>query len=170
VTLISTGFIKDMSNMPTLSPSQRDILTANGESLKVAGKTIIEIQSDADPRFGFAFVLSGRNEPRVPSPHSHNMSHLLWDKTGQRVQAFHKHDIVDSLIDGDMRLRIKQARPINLNDAIRHAVELEAFNKAELNRNEGGGYLRSAAEQETFWFCLRPFGQKLTTCPFTPQP
>jgi hypothetical protein len=24
VTLISTGFIKDMSNMPTLSPSQRD--------------------------------------------------------------------------------------------------------------------------------------------------
>jgi hypothetical protein len=22
------------------------------------------------------------------------MSHLLWDKTGQRVQAFHKHDIV----------------------------------------------------------------------------
>ena len=32
--------------MPTLSPSQRDILTANGESLKVAGKTNIEIQSD----------------------------------------------------------------------------------------------------------------------------
>jgi hypothetical protein len=24
-----------------------------------------------------------------------------------------------------MRLRIKQARPINLNDAVRHAVELE---------------------------------------------
>jgi hypothetical protein len=47
-----------------------------------------------------------------------------------------------------MRLRIKQARPINLNDAIRHAVELEAFNKAELKRNEGGGYLRSATEQE----------------------
>jgi hypothetical protein len=31
-------------------------------------------------------------------------------------------------------------------DAIRHAVELEAFNKAELKRNEGGWYLRSAAE------------------------
>jgi hypothetical protein len=39
-----------------------------------------------------------------------------------------------------MRLRIKQARPINLNDAIRHAVELEAFNKAELKRNEGGAW------------------------------
>ena len=60
-----------------------------------------------------------------------------------------KEQCIDSLIDGDMQLRIKQARPINLNDAIRHAVELEAFNKAELNRNEGGGYLRSAAEQET---------------------
>jgi hypothetical protein len=45
-----------------------------------------------------------------------------------------------------MRLRIKQARPINLNDTIRHAVELEAFNKAELKRNEGGGYLRSTGQ------------------------
>jgi predicted aspartyl protease len=46
VTLISTGFFKDMNNKPTLSPSQRDILTANRESLKVAGKIIIDIQSD----------------------------------------------------------------------------------------------------------------------------
>ena len=53
------------------------------------------------------------------------------------------------MIDGDMRLRIKRARPINLKDAIRHAIELEAFNKAELKRNGGGGYLKSAAEQET---------------------
>ncbi|KAH3805872.1 hypothetical protein DPMN_134182 [Dreissena polymorpha] len=30
-----------------------------------------------------------------------------------------------------MRLRIKQARPASLNDAIIHAVELEAFNRAE---------------------------------------
>jgi hypothetical protein len=29
-----------------------------------------------------------------------------------------KEQFIDSLIDGDMRLRIKQARPINLNDAI----------------------------------------------------
>jgi hypothetical protein len=60
------------------------------------------------------------------------MSQLLWDKTGQRVQAapndvretLAKEQFIDSLIDGDMRLRIKQARPINFNDAIRHAVEL----------------------------------------------
>jgi hypothetical protein len=44
-----------------------------------------------------------------------------------------KEQFIDSLIDGDMRLRIKQARPINLNDAIRHAVELEAFNKANFD-------------------------------------
>jgi predicted aspartyl protease len=32
VTLISTSFFKDMNNMPTLSPSQRDILTAISKS------------------------------------------------------------------------------------------------------------------------------------------
>ncbi|CAC5414320.1 unnamed protein product [Mytilus coruscus] len=42
-----------------------------------------------------------------------------------------------------MRLRIKQARPVDLNDAVRHAVELEAFNKAEITREEGKGYLRA---------------------------
>ena len=30
-----------------------------------------------------------------------------------------------------MRLRIKQAHPTSLNDAVRHAVELEAINRAE---------------------------------------
>ncbi|VDI75288.1 Hypothetical predicted protein [Mytilus galloprovincialis] len=45
-----------------------------------------------------------------------------------------------------MRLRIKQARPTDLNDAIRHAVELEAFNKAESKRIEGQGFLRTASE------------------------
>ncbi|KAH3786243.1 hypothetical protein DPMN_164349 [Dreissena polymorpha] len=30
-----------------------------------------------------------------------------------------------------MRLRIKQARPVSRNDAIRHAVELEALYRAE---------------------------------------
>jgi hypothetical protein len=44
-----------------------------------------------------------------------------------------KEQFIDSLIDGDMRLRIKQARPINLNDAIRHAVELEAFNSGSVS-------------------------------------
>ena len=34
-----------------------------------------------------------------------------------------------------MRLRIKQAHPTSLNDAVRHAVELEAINRAEKNQN-----------------------------------
>ncbi|VDI67236.1 Hypothetical predicted protein [Mytilus galloprovincialis] len=57
-----------------------------------------------------------------------------------------KEQFIDSLIDSDIRLRIKQARPTDLNDAIRHAVELEAFNKAESKRIEGQGYLRTASE------------------------
>ena len=42
-----------------------------------------------------------------------------------------KEQFIDALVNLDMRLRIKQARPLNLNDAVRHAVELEAFNRAE---------------------------------------
>ncbi|CAG2237360.1 unnamed protein product [Mytilus edulis] len=54
-----------------------------------------------------------------------------------------KEQFIDGLMSVDMRLRIKQARPADLNDAIRHAVELEAFNKAEINREEGKCYLRA---------------------------
>ena len=42
-----------------------------------------------------------------------------------------------------MRLRIKQARPTNLNDAVRHAVELETCNKAEEKRGDCYGYIRT---------------------------
>ena len=45
-----------------------------------------------------------------------------------------------------MQLRVKQARPLNLNDAVRHAVELEAFNKAERKRDDGRGYLRTTSQ------------------------
>ena len=43
-----------------------------------------------------------------------------------------KEQFIDALIDVDMWLRIKQARLVNLNYAVRHAVELEAFNKANI--------------------------------------
>ena len=43
-----------------------------------------------------------------------------------------KEQFIDALIDVDMRSRIKQARSVSLNDAVRHAVELEAFNKANI--------------------------------------
>ena len=47
-----------------------------------------------------------------------------------------------------MRLRVKQARPSDLNDAVRHAVELEAYNRAERKKQEGQGYLCSANPKE----------------------
>lgn len=43
-----------------------------------------------------------------------------------------------------MRLRIKQSRPENLNDAIRHAVELHAFVGYECKRPEDSGLCRGA--------------------------
>ncbi|MES9884370.1 MAG: hypothetical protein ABW185_26280, partial [Sedimenticola sp.] len=54
-----------------------------------------------------------------------------------------KEQFVDSLISMDMRLRVKQARPNNLNDAVRHAVELEAFQRAEKARLTGQGIMSS---------------------------
>lgn len=42
-----------------------------------------------------------------------------------------KYQFLDALQSADMRLCIKQVRPVSLNDAIRHAVELEAFYRAE---------------------------------------
>ena len=43
---------------------------------------------------------------------------------------------LDGLHDSEMRLKIKQARPVNLNDAIQRAVELEAFYRAERRQKE----------------------------------
>ena len=64
-----------------------------------------------------------------------------------------KEQFVDALVSSDMRLRIKQARPSNLNEAVRHAVELEAFNRAERRHLEGQGYMRATtgkpAEEKT---------------------
>ena len=54
-----------------------------------------------------------------------------------------KDQFVDAHANSDMRLRIKQARPVNLNDAVRHAVELEAYFKAEGKLRENRGYIRN---------------------------
>lgn len=43
-----------------------------------------------------------------------------------------------------MFLRIKQSRPENLNDAIKHAVELHAFVGYECKRPEDSGLCRGA--------------------------
>ena len=46
-----------------------------------------------------------------------------------------------------MRLKIKQARPVNLNDAVRHAVELGAFYRAK-NKQAGHGFIATAASSK----------------------
>jgi phosphopantothenate synthetase len=48
-----------------------------------------------------------------------------------------------------MRIRIKQSRLQNLNDAIRLAVELETFNRAERRVTEGRSYLRTTTADST---------------------
>ncbi|CAC5379682.1 unnamed protein product [Mytilus coruscus] len=59
-----------------------------------------------------------------------------------------KEQLIDALIDLEMRLRIKQSRPKGLNDAVRLAVELEAYNKAENKVREGGGYLQQTMNDD----------------------
>ena len=69
-----------------------------------------------------------------------------------------KEQFVDSLTNPDMRLKIKQARPVSLNDAIRHAVELESFYRAEKRQQ---GFVRtieqdrSSNEREIISHCKR---------------
>ena len=42
-----------------------------------------------------------------------------------------KDQFVDAVVDAEMRIRIKQSRLINLNEAIKLAFELEAYHRAE---------------------------------------
>ena len=51
-----------------------------------------------------------------------------------------KEEFIDSLVSSDMSLLIKQALLNSLNDAVRHAAELEAFNRAESKLAECQGY------------------------------
>jgi hypothetical protein len=67
-----------------------------------------------------------------------------------------KEQFVDGLASADMRLCVKQARPLNFNDAVRYAVELEAFNKAERKRDDVRGYLRTTSETNQTHDCDTP--------------
>lgn len=58
-----------------------------------------------------------------------------------------KEYFIDALKSADMRLRVKQSRPQDLNDAIRHAVELDAFVGAERKKYEETGFLREVGDQ-----------------------
>jgi hypothetical protein len=54
-----------------------------------------------------------------------------------------KQHFIEALADSEMRIRIKQSRHQNLNDAFRLAVELQTFNRAERRVTEGRSYLRT---------------------------
>lgn len=51
--------------------------------------------------------------------------------TAELRETVGKDAFIDALVNSDMRLRIKQNRPENLNDAIRLAVELDAYYRTE---------------------------------------
>ncbi|CAG2251941.1 unnamed protein product [Mytilus edulis] len=59
-----------------------------------------------------------------------------------------KQYFIEALTDSEMRIRIKQSRPHGLNDALRVAVELETYNRAEKQLKDGRSYLRQASQTE----------------------
>lgn len=62
----------------------------------------------------------------------HRLTCLAYPTAPSEVrETLGKDAFIDALVNSDMRLRIKQSRPGNLNDAIRLAVELDAFFKTE---------------------------------------
>jgi hypothetical protein len=60
-----------------------------------------------------------------------------------------KQHFIEALADSEIRIRIKQSGPQNLNDANRLAVELETFNRAERRVTEGRSYFRRTAADST---------------------
>ena len=60
-----------------------------------------------------------------------------------------KQHFIEALADSEMRIRIKQSRPQNVNDAIRLAVELETFNRAERRVTDCRSYLGATAADST---------------------
>lgn len=77
------------------------------------------------------------------------LSNLAYPTAPREVrETLAKDQFVDGLFDADMRLKIKQSRPANLDEAVRLAVELEAFNKAENSNRLSRGHLRSTRPDE----------------------
>ena len=73
------------------------------------------------------------------------LTNLAYPKAPSDVQeTLAKEQFVDALVNSEMRLKIKQARPVDLNDAVRHAVEVEAFYREE-NKQMGLGEIQSPA-------------------------
>ncbi|KAH3847332.1 hypothetical protein DPMN_089652 [Dreissena polymorpha] len=65
------------------------------------------------------------------------LTNLVYPKAPQDVkETLAMEQFVDALVNPEMPLKIKQSRPVDLNDAVRHTVELESFYRAE-RRQQG---------------------------------
>ena len=74
--------------------------------------------------------------------------HLAYPTAPREVtEMIAKDQFVDALNDFDMRLRIQQSRPRTLNDAVRLAVEIEAFCRAERQRRQDIGFARGISNE-----------------------
>lgn len=60
-----------------------------------------------------------------------------------------KHSFIDALTDSEMKIRIKQSCPQNLNYAIRLAVKLQAYNWMEGQNQISKGHLRASNTEQT---------------------
>ena len=73
------------------------------------------------------------------------LTNLAYSSAPMDVRAtLAKEQFIDALFSSDMRLRIKQSRPRDLNEAICHAVELDAYNNAEKRLHESTSFVMSA--------------------------
>jgi hypothetical protein len=77
------------------------------------------------------------------------LTNLAYPTTPTEVREIPaKEQFIDALKNSDIRLRVQQARPTYLNDAIRHAVELDVFNMAEMRQIEDQRCFREASVSE----------------------
>ena len=77
------------------------------------------------------------------------LSNLAWPTAPLKLRdTLAKEQFFNALVDSEMRHRIKQSRPKGLNDTIRLAVELEAYNKAESRTMKSMGHLRQTTSDE----------------------
>jgi hypothetical protein len=75
------------------------------------------------------------------------LANLAYPKAPAEVrETLALEQFLNSLPNPDMRIRIKQVRPKDLNDAVRHAVEFEAYLRADEQRDHKA-YQRQFADK-----------------------
>ena len=58
-----------------------------------------------------------------------------------------KEQFADSLVNTEMRLKIKQARPDDLNDTVRHTVELGHSIEPKIDKQDSASYSEPAEDK-----------------------